>query len=155
LFAVEQPGEGNLVTGAFPGFGTPERVVDHDTLVAEPVPRLTVWWGGYTADELSARVSSAGFSGVTYTLDQNAPWMVAVAEGISKGAALEQLRVELGVPADATLAVGDGENDVEMLRWAACGVAMGQAPDEVKAAACEVTGSIDDDGCAAVLERWF
>jgi hydroxymethylpyrimidine pyrophosphatase-like HAD family hydrolase len=59
------------------------------------------------------------------------------------------------VPAEATLAVGDGGNDIEMLRWAGLGVAMGHAPDEVKAAADEVTGSVHEDGLAQVLERWF
>jgi hydroxymethylpyrimidine pyrophosphatase-like HAD family hydrolase len=38
-----------------------------------------------------------------------------------------------------------------MLRWAARGVAMGNAPDEVKEAADEVTGHVDDDGLVAVL----
>ena len=38
-----------------------------------------------------------------------------------------------------------------MLHWAACGVAMGNAPDEVKAIADEVTGHVDDDGLVDVL----
>ena len=38
-----------------------------------------------------------------------------------------------------------------MLRWAARGVAMGNAPDEVKAVADEVTGDVDEDGLVAVL----
>mgnify|MGYP003406409530 len=38
-----------------------------------------------------------------------------------------------------------------MLRWAARGVAMGNAPDEVKAVADEVTGDVDDDGLVDVL----
>ena len=42
-----------------------------------------------------------------------------------------------------------------MLRWAGLGVAMGQASDEVKAAAREVTGTVDEDGLAVLLERWF
>jgi hydroxymethylpyrimidine pyrophosphatase-like HAD family hydrolase len=156
VFAIEQPGLENLVTGPFPGFGTlPDRLVDHDTLVAAPVPRLTVWWNGYTAAELGEKIAALPLGEVNCTLDTGGPWLVAVARGISKGTALERLRVDLGVPADATLAVGDGDNDIEMLRWAALGVAMGQANDAVKAAAREVTGSIDEDGLAAVLERWF
>jgi hydroxymethylpyrimidine pyrophosphatase-like HAD family hydrolase len=156
IFAVERPGFENLVTGEFPGFGTvPDLLVDHATLVAEPVPRLTVWWNGFTAAELGARVSAVELAEVNYTLDSSGPWLVAVAKGISKGSALERLRVDLGVPADATLAVGDGDNDIEMLRWAALGVAMGQANDTVKAAAHEVTGTFDEDGVADVLERWF
>ena len=51
-----------------------------------------------------------------------------------------------------TVAVGDQRNDVEMLVWAARGVAMGNAPDEVKAIADEVTGSVTDDGLADVLD---
>ena len=46
-------------------------------------------------------------------------------------------------------------NDIEMLRWAGIGVAMGNAVDEVKAVADEVTATNDDDGVARVLERWF
>lgn len=156
IFAVEQPGSENLVTGPFPGFGTvPDRLVDHATLVAAPVPRLTVWWNGYTAAELGAKVGAIHLGEVNYTLDTSGPWLVAVPKGISKGAALEQLRVELGVPADATLAVGDGNNDIEMLRWAALGVAMGQANEVVRAAAREVTGTFEEDGLASILERWF
>lgn len=157
VFAVEQPGEENLVTGAFlDSNGTwPDRLVDDETLVANPVTRLTAWWHDHTAEELRARLNVAGFDRVSYTVDSVAPCLVAVPAGISKGSALEELRVELDVPADATLAVGDGSNDVEMLLWAGLGVAMGQAPDLVKAAAAEVTGTVDDDGLATILERWY
>jgi HAD superfamily hydrolase (TIGR01484 family) len=156
IFAVEQPGEPTMVTGEFPSvFTLPERLVDHTALVADPVSRLVVYWGGYTAEEMNSRIATAEIPGVRYLVGASSPWMIAVREGISKASALEELRVELNVPADATLAVGDGDNDLEMLRWAARGVAMGQAPDFVKAVADEVTGSIDDDGVALVLERWF
>ena len=57
--------------------------------------------------------------------------------------------------ADATVAFGDGHNDIAMLRWAALGVAMGNAADDVRAAADEVTGSIAEDGVATVLDRLF
>lgn len=156
LFAVEQVGAANLVTGRFPSEGTwPEHVVDHATLVAEPVTRLTVWWHGHTVDEMSDRLSTASLDGVTLVQDHMAPCMVAIPAGITKGSALERLRIELDVAAESTLAVGDGENDIEMLRWAGHGVAMGHAPDTVKSAAQAVTGTIDDDGLATVLERWY
>ena len=57
----------------------------------------------------------------------------------------------VGVAAEDVLAIGDGRNDIEMLTWAGRGVAMGQAPDEVVAAADEVTKSVYDDGAALVL----
>ena len=53
------------------------------------------------------------------------------------------------------LAIGDGRNDVEMLAWAGRGVAMGQAPAEVHAAADAVTGTFDEDGAVTELRRWF
>ena len=53
------------------------------------------------------------------------------------------------------LAIGDGRNDIEMLRWAGRGVAMGQSVDEVKAAADDVTDSVHDEGAAVEMSRWF
>ena len=72
-------------------------------------------------------------------------------EGVSKGSALELLRRRLEVEPLHTVAVGDQRNDLEMLQWAARGVAMGNAPDEVKAVADEVTGHVDEDGLVPVL----
>ena len=60
-----------------------------------------------------------------------------------------------GVSAADVLAFGDGRNDIEMLRWAGRGVAIGDAPEEVKAAADDVTESVDRDGPAAELRHWF
>ena len=48
-------------------------------------------------------------------------------------------------------AMGDNLNDVDLLRAVGLGIAMGNAPDEVKAAADEVTESNDDDGVANAL----
>ena len=71
---------------------------------------------------------------------------------MSKGSALELVRRRLGVEPIHTVAVGDQRNDLEMLHWAARGVAMGNAPDEVKAAADETTLDVDDDGLVPVLQ---
>ena len=58
---------------------------------------------------------------------------------------------DIAVKEGDTVAVGDQRNDLEMLDWAARGVAMGQAPDEVKAAADEVTGTVEEHGLAQLL----
>jgi len=57
-------------------------------------------------------------------------------------------------PADV-LVLGDGYNDIEMIRWAGRGVAMGDAPRGVRAAADHVTGDFDSGGAVQELERWF
>lgn len=73
--------------------------------------------------------------------------------GVDKAVALGWLATHLGIgPADVW-AFGDGINDVDMLRWAGRGIAMGNAHDDVLAVADEVTMSNDDHGVAVVLER--
>ena len=77
------------------------------------------------------------------------------APGVSKRSALEWIAEDIGVDASEVVAFGDMPNDVEMLRWAGLGVAMGNAEDGVKSVADEVTADNNSDGVAQVLERWF
>lgn len=74
--------------------------------------------------------------------------------GSSKGNALVLLANKLGIPLEETMAIGDGLNDISMLRAAGFGVAMGQAPRRVRAAADAVTASNADDGLAQAIERF-
>ena len=53
------------------------------------------------------------------------------------------------------MAFGDGGNDISMLRHVGIGVAMGNARDEVKAAADYVTASVDEDGVAKALRKFI
>lgn len=77
------------------------------------------------------------------------------APGVSKRSALEWVADSVGVSADEVIVFGDMPNDLEMLKWAGTGVAMGNAREEVKATADAVTLSNDDDGVAEYLTRWF
>jgi hydroxymethylpyrimidine pyrophosphatase-like HAD family hydrolase len=156
-FAGEDIGVGNRVTAAFAdglltGAQTPVSLAD---LGSAPLVRLAAWWGSRTADEVVRAFDGVELPGAGHSIDHVEPWMLVVRKGLSKSVALEALRQELGVPAGATFAIGDGRNDVEMLRWAGHGVAMGQAPSEVRAAADEVTGTFGDDGLAAALTRFL
>jgi Cof subfamily protein (haloacid dehalogenase superfamily) len=73
--------------------------------------------------------------------------------GVTKASGVAFVAERSGVPMSAVMAIGDQSNDLEMLRDVGLGVAMGDAPSEVKAAADEVTGSVDDDGVAEAIER--
>ncbi len=75
--------------------------------------------------------------------------------GVSKATGLHMLAEYLGVPMEQVLAVGDSGNDVEMLQAAGIGVAMGNALDSVKAVANDVTRTNDEDGVAAVIEKYI
>ena len=59
----------------------------------------------------------------------------------------------LSIDRKATMAFGDGENDISMIEAAGVGVAMGNGLEAVKAAADEITLTNDEDGVAAAIER--
>ena len=59
-----------------------------------------------------------------------------------------------GIELSQTMAFGDGENDIEMLRYVGVGVAMGNACEDAKAAADYVTADIDEDGIAEALRHF-
>ncbi len=77
------------------------------------------------------------------------------APGVTKATGLAEVARRLGVDAADVVAFGDMPNDLEMLRWAGHGVAMGNAHPALLDIADEVTASNGDDGLALGLERWF
>ncbi len=133
-------------------FGAQAQVVDFDELVNSMAVRVVVFSTDATAEDFGRAVQGLGLSGVTYSVGWTA-WLDIAAEGTTKASSLERLRAILKFDTDDTLAVGDGRNDIEMLQWAGLGVAMGQAPDEVKDVADAITDGVDDDGLAVVLEE--
>lgn len=154
LVAVEEIGVGFKLSAPFPDgeLQGDLRIVDHEELVSHPATRVTFRDPAGSAESFSDLVERIGLHGVNYAVGFTA-WLDLAPEGVSKGSALEQVRRNLGVEPWCTVAVGDQRNDLEMLRWAARGVAMGQAPAEVIAAADETTASVDDDGLAVLLEQ--
>lgn len=77
------------------------------------------------------------------------------APGISKGAALAMLAADLGVPREATVAIGDQENDLPMIEWAGLGLAMGNAIPAVKALAQAVLPPVEQAGAAYAIRRYI
>ncbi|HBO37547.1 MAG TPA: Cof-type HAD-IIB family hydrolase [Pasteurellaceae bacterium] len=73
----------------------------------------------------------------------------------TKATAIQFMEQHLDVTAAEVIAFGDNFNDLDMLQYAGLSVAMGNAPDEIKHAAKEVTASNDEDGIALVLNRIF
>ena len=83
-------------------------------------------------------------------------WLDIAPDGVNKSTALERVRQTLGFSRSRVMAIGDGRNDIEMMQWAAAegrAVAMGQAPEEVKAHSTEVTKSDREDGVAWALQE--
>lgn len=99
-------------------------------------------------------VARAAFAGRAEVTVSHPEYLEFTAPGITKGRALRWLCRRLDVPPAATLAIGDQYNDLEMIVAAGIGVAMGQAPAAVRAAARAVTGTIDEDGAALAIEAF-
>jgi len=72
----------------------------------------------------------------------------------SKGTALKVVCKHYKISADHVLAIGDAENDIEMIQYAGIGVAMGNAEQKVKDAAKYTVASHDEDGVAEAIERF-
>lgn len=153
MVAVEEVGVGYKVSAPFPDgeLHGELRVVDFEELVGHPATRVTFRDPRGTPEDFLEMVERIGLHGVSYAVGFSA-WLDLAPEGVSKASALEQVRRRLGLQPHGTVAVGDQRNDLEMLRWAAYGVAMGQAPEEVRRVADHTTAPVEEDGLAHVLE---
>jgi len=80
-------------------------------------------------------------------------YLEITARGVDKAAAIRRVCEHMTISPFAIAAIGDGENDIELLRLAGIGVAMGHAGSAVRAAADWVTASNDQDGVALAIDR--
>lgn len=76
-------------------------------------------------------------------------------KGVTKAIGLEKLCEYLEISVDEAMAVGDASNDLDIIRAAGLSVAMGNAIDEVKAAADMITEDCDHDGAAKAIQRYL
>ncbi len=156
LVAVEEIGVGYRVNRHFPdGEITGEMTLQSvEELVRHPVTRVIIRDPNSSEQDFVELADKVGLHSINYFIGWTA-WLDLAPDGVSKASGLESVCRRLGVAGQDVLAIGDGRNDIEMLRWAGRGVAMGQAPDEVKQAADDVTARVEADGAALELERWF
>jgi Cof subfamily protein (haloacid dehalogenase superfamily) len=155
FYAVEDLGVGFRVSEEFPMgelVGRQRVVKDFDELCHDEATRVVVRAPGADVSHFDELVKRIGLSDVTYAVGYSA-WLDLTPPGVSKASALEMLRRQLGVYPDHTVAVGDGNNDIDMLRWAGQSAAMGNAPERVREAAHEIVGTVEEDGVLTVLNR--
>ena len=117
----------------------------HEALAASAAAgqcwKLLVWAVGPARDRLAAQIEAElepGSRGITVHQPE-VMLLEFVPPHVNKASALAMLSDSLGVPHERTLCFGDGSNDVEMLKWAGLGVAMGNASEKAKAAASKVS----------------
>jgi hydroxymethylpyrimidine pyrophosphatase-like HAD family hydrolase len=156
LVAVEEIGVGYRVTAPFPPNElSGDYVVEPiEKLMATPVTRVILRQPSSEAEEFLDVIDRVGLKDVSYYIGYTA-WLDLAPNGVSKAHGLAKVADLLGVSHEDVLAIGDGNNDVEMLSWAGRGVAMGNAPADVQDSADDVTETIEEDGVALELGRWF
>ena len=156
LVAVEERGVGYRVNRPFPAgeLSGDMLITEVADLVADKVSRVIIRDPESTAEDFLDLARRLGLHGTDYVVGWTA-WLDLAPVGVSKASGLAHVAERLGVTQADVLAIGDGRNDVEMLRWAGRGVAMGQAVEEVRAAADHVTATVYDDGAALEIAGWF
>ncbi len=91
-----------------------------------------------------------------YEITSSVPeYIEIVPKGIKKSEGIKAVMQIYGIKQKDVMAIGDGENDVEMLKFAGLGVAMENASDYVKGFADVVTTSNNDDGVANAIEKYI
>jgi hypothetical protein len=128
----------------------PKRVQDITTQINNGIIRLNVFSRIIKLEDILPEISKRN-------LDVHAIKMTRTIEianaGIHKGAALQRIAGYLEIPLEKTAAIGDSLNDMEFLKSAGYGIAMGNAPDALKQVADFVAPSSDEDGLAIALEK--
>lgn len=131
-------------------------VVDVGELISQPAAKLLVRCASMHSAEMFdiiAPVIDASDAHLTYSMDEG---LIEIScPGVNKATGVSILASRYGVEASEVVTFGDMPNDCEMLAWSGCGVAMGNAHPVVHDVADAVTLTNDEDGVAAVLERWF
>ena len=163
--AVERVGAGAFddVHGHFvaePGYrhawpDADNHVVDRAELVSQPAVKLLVRCAELPSEVMMAALAPAVGDVADLTFSHPGGLVELSPPRVTKATGLAEVARRLGVATADVVAFGDMPNDLEMLRWAGHGVAMGNAHPALHEVADEITASNGEDGLALVLERWF
>lgn len=133
------------------------RVPLADLALADDPIQLAVADTADRADPLIAELARGPWQTVT-SMTLAAPearFVEVLSPGCSKARAAARLAAAHGVAMSEVVAVGDNYNDLDLIEAAGLGVAMGNAPEGVRAWADAVVPTVDEDGLAVAIERYL
>jgi len=129
-------------------------ISDVDDIKGEGIFKV-IWFGAPEMIMRLQREMNSVFKGRLNCHSSLPMYLEFVSIEADKGAAMAEVGKIYGIDRSEMIAVGDGYNDVSMLKYAGLGIAMANAPDDVKAACGQTTLSNNDDGVAAVIEQYL
>ena len=128
------------------------REVALEDMLHQQAIRLVIRSDAHLGSGLGHLIEELGLHSVVFGIAEVA-WMDIGPYGVNKATMLARLCERLDVDPARTVAIGDSMNDIEMLKWAGCGVLMGHATDEMRQYADVVTGPERGAGVAQALEE--
>jgi len=154
------------------GFTGPLQVLPDRKIALDALDFLTDYYQkqGITLDMFSPRerfadVAFARTVPVQQVRDLLSGWAVTVLDtnfaihiqeaGFSKGRTFLKIADELAIPASAFLAIGDSENDIDMIQAAGVGCSVANAAEDLKKAAACVSNRMYGDGFVEIMTRYF
>jgi HAD superfamily hydrolase (TIGR01484 family) len=135
---------------------TTEEIYNKERWIHDESPRDWLKFGYHTEDhDVRGEILNEIRTWDGLEISNSSPFNIEInPAGVSKAAALEEVCRMVGCDLSEAVAVGDSLNDIEAIRVCGLGVAMGNAQDEVKAAADVVTGSYLEDGVAYMIRQY-
>jgi len=128
----------------------------HTARLAARLPEGSSYGESVRCPHATRLATAAGLDPTMYSVEVGYNgWIDVGPPGVTKATGVAAIAGHYGVTAQETIVFGDAANDLPMFEWAGYAVAMGQAVPEIQSAADEVAPTVDDDGVAEVLRRWF
>ena len=133
----------------FPQLYETERIIKGGlvTIDAEEEDKAAAFQRWFDGRLQLSRARTPAYPGVTFNN--------ILAPHVSKGKALEALAAHFGLSLEEVMAVGDGSNDISLIKTSGLGIAMGNATEELKEVADYVTMDIEEDGLAVAIRRFL
>ena len=91
-----------------------------------------------------------------YSILRSAPYFIEILNtNVNKGNAVQKIAEHLKITPEKIMCIGDQDNDLAMLQYAGLGVAMGNAPEEIKKVAKFITLSNKEHGVAVAINKFI
>lgn len=123
--------------------------------MVDNIPKMLIITSGNEESDHVVKLFNERFAGRAQAAKSQLNYVEIMATNVSKASGLQHLAEKLGFTIENVMAIGDGNNDVPMLKASGFGVVMGSAKPDVKAAGDAVVGDCEHDGVAEAIYKFI